>query len=393
MKLLFYYTSERVFHDNEGNLYTSGNFTPEVWNRYLVIGDELHVMMTDSGVVLDKEIAEKTKQKVDITKIHMHLIPDKYASLKTYFSIPIRKTIHKIQQEVFSISDFAIIRAANSPGLALYRKTGKPYAVEVVGCPWDAFWNHDIKGKILAPYQYLYSRYEVSKAKWALYVTKYFLQKRYPCAGEQVNCSNVSLIPISNSILDERIAKIEKLEGKIVIGTAAALNVRYKGQQYVIEALGRLKKQGLCNFEYQLIGGGDQEYLKQVAVQNNVQEEVKIIGQMSHDKVFEWLKNIDLYIQPSLQEGLPRSVIEAMSFGISSAGTRVAGIPELLQEDMMFDGKDVKGIVRILKNLNKERMLVLAKENFEKAKDYYVDVLITRRTNFYRNFRKYSESF
>ena len=44
---------------------------------------------------------------------------------------------------------------------------------------------------------------------------------------------------------------------KIVIGTAAAVNVKYRGQQYVIEALGELKKQGITNYEYHLVGGGE----------------------------------------------------------------------------------------------------------------------------------------
>lgn len=391
MKLLFYYSSERVYHDKDGNLYTSGNFTSEVWDRYLNISDELYVVMTDSGQVIKKSIAEKTKQRIDTDKIHVHLVPDRYASITNYLSMDVKRKINQIQKEVFQLSDFAIIRPSNSRAIAKYRKTGKPYAIEVVGCPWDAFWNHDIKGKILAPHEYYYSRREVKRAAYVLYVTKYFLQRRYPTKGITINCSNVSLNPPDDSILDDRLAKIEKNKGHIVIGTAAALNVKYKGQQYVIQALAKLKDKGLTNFEYQVVGGGDPSHLKRTACKYGVLDQVKIIGQVAHAQIFDWLEQLDVYIQPSLQEGLPRSVIEAMSYGLPCAGTRLAGIPELLDNEMMFKGKAVEEIVSILEHLNKKQMKELAKKNFEKAKEYDVEVLKNRRNDFYNDFRRYAE--
>lgn len=393
MKLMFYYTSERVYHDDNGNLYTSGNFTPEVWERYTTIAEEVHVVMTDSGETLSEEDARKTKQIVNNSKIFMHLIPDRFASLRSFMSKEIRQKINVIQKEVFTISDFAVIRPANSSAIARYRKTGKPYAIEVVGCAWDAFWNHSLKGKVLAPYEFLYAKNEVRKTAFALYVTNKYLQKRYPTNGFTTNCSNVSLNPPETSILEERLKRIEgySKDTKIHIGTAAALNVRYKGQEYVIRALGKLKQQGITNFEYQVIGGGSADYLLRVARECDVEDKLKVVGQLSHDKVFSWLRNIDIYIQPSLQEGLPRSVIEAMSYGLPCAGSRVAGIPELLTEDMLFKGKDVNGIVRILRSLSPARMSELAEMNFEAAKQYDVEILKKRRHDFYMAFRNYAE--
>ena len=43
--------------------------------------------------------------------------------------------------------------------------------------------------------------------------------------------------------------------------------------------------------------------------------------------------NIDVFIMPSLQEGLPRSMVEAMSRGCNVIGSRVGGIPELLDDN------------------------------------------------------------
>ena len=58
--------------------------------------------------------------------------------------------------------------------------------------------------------------------------------------------------------------KTKKEDEPIVLGTAAAIDVPYKGQAYVIEAISKLNKQGY-NYEYQLIGTGDKTRLEKIA--------------------------------------------------------------------------------------------------------------------------------
>lgn len=385
MRLLFYYTAERAFTDEDGNIYMSGNFPPEVWERYLSVCPNLTGVLRDGGEISRKE-AEKTKQKIDTSRINIILMPDQVGSLKEFLSWKRRKYVNNLQKELIESHDVAIVRIASNPMVRKCRKSGIPYVIEVVGCPWDAYWNHSIKGKIVAPFAFLYARREIKKAKWLLYVTDKFLQKRYPSKAKQVSCSNVSLSIQPDEVLEKRIEKIHYNKSKKIIGTAAALDVKYKGQQYVIKMLGLLKKEGITNFEYQLVGGGDSTYLLNEAKRYDVEDQVKIIGQVPHDQVLEWLQTIDIYIQPSLQEGLPRSVIEAMGFGVPCVGTRVAGIPELLDEEMLFRGKNVNELTNIVKNLSEEKMHELAIRNFNKAKEYDLVTLQNRRKDFYTQF-------
>ena len=169
---------------------------------------------------------------------------------------------------------------------------------------------------------------------------------------------------------------------KVVIGTTAAVDVRYKGQQYIIQALGELKKQGITNYEYQLVGGGDQAHLKSIAEKYNVTEQVKFLGAMPHNKVFKWLETIDIYTQPSRQEGLPRALIEAMSTGCPSMGSTTAGIPELLNSKYIFNNGGVEEICKLLKKMNENEMVREARRNFQKAKEYDKKVLDNRRKEF-----------
>lgn len=54
-------------------------------------------------------------------------------------------------------------------------------------------------------------------------------------------------------------------KGRIILGTAGFVNLKTKGQHDVIRALGELKKRGDTNYEYQLVGLGDESFLRSIA--------------------------------------------------------------------------------------------------------------------------------
>ncbi len=169
----------------------------------------------------------------------------------------------------------------------------------------------------------------------------------------------------------------------ITLVTTAAINVEAKGQQYVIEALPMLRKSGV-NAKYVLIGSGDKARLMNLAEKYGVKDNVVFAGELSLDDVFNTIDRCDFYIQPSLQEGLPRSVIEAMSRACPSLGARTAGIPELISEECIFERKSAKGIYdTIMALLSKPKLNELAKLNFEESKKYTNEVLEQRRNAYF----------
>ena len=85
------------------------------------------------------------------------------------------------------------------------------YLIEVVGCAWDSFWNHGIDGKILAFPLFLMMKDAIKKSPYVVYVTKYFLQGRYPTKGKNINISNVSIPSHDDNILAERLKKIKRI--------------------------------------------------------------------------------------------------------------------------------------------------------------------------------------
>ena len=177
--------------------------------------------------------------------------------MKNYFSL--KKKAEIIVEQQIKQSDIVILRSQSSIAqlaLPYIHKYKKPYIIESVGCSWDSYWNHGLLGKIIAPYMYLKTKSAIAEAKYVYYVTTEFLQKRYPTSGKTICCSNVVLDRLDGRTLEDRLRKIKKFDPqkKLILGTAAALDTRYKGQEYVIQALKHLTKVGY-NVEYRLAGG------------------------------------------------------------------------------------------------------------------------------------------
>ena len=129
-----------------------------------------------------------------------------------------------------------------------------------------------------------------------------------------------------------------------------------------------------------------------MAQKYDVQDQVKMLGSFPHEKVFEWLKSdLDVYIQPSLQEGLPRSVIEAMSVGLPCIGSDVAGIAELLDADWVFPRKKNKGkkISELLIKIDKNALEKQAIRNFKEAEKYDYNLLLKKRYEILEKYKTF----
>ena len=97
---------------------------------------------------------------------------------------------------------------------------------------------------------------------------------------------------------------------------------------------------------------------------------------------------IDIYIQPSDQEGLPRSLIEAMSRACPAVGSTTAGIPELLDSEFVFKRKKHLKLYDILDRFNKVFMLEQASRNHRVSKKYVEERIYLRRERFYQYLKE-----
>lgn len=332
-------------------------------------------------VLCSREIhAPLNKKYFDISEMVVKVVSIKLSDTFLFLNKP--KLVKEVKESDLVIGRFDSIVSCRVASIA--RRLKKPFFAEIMADAWDGYWNHGIIGKLLAPYMFYSTKKAVWNADYALYVTKFFLQDRYPCRNKSINASNVSIDQPRPEILDKRLSKIEKMSlSDIVLVTTAAINVEAKGQKYVIKALPLLIEKGI-NVKYIMIGGGAKDRLLHIAEKYNVKDNVIFAGELSIDEVYNTIDQCDLYIQPSLQEGLPRSVIEAMSRACPSIGARTAGIPELISEECVFDRKSARAIYKtIMSLLSKSRLEKQARANYEESKKYICDVLDRQRNSYF----------
>lgn len=371
-----------IYKDVNG-VYCSTTMTDDLFSRYLTVCDEL--VVATRVYPIDKTYQEAHQEKITLPNLRFLDLPN----LNTFSALfgLIQKSRKLIENEV-SQCDLLFIRGGINAllGVDAARKLKKPYLGEASGCAWESYWNHSFAGKCIAPYMEYRAIRDTRDAAYIIYVTEKWLQKRYPTNGKWTYASNVILHHVDDAAMDMRRKKIASMDKKeIVIGTTAGLN-RMKGQQFVIKAMHLLRDD--LDIRYELVGSGDDDYLKKLIDKYGLNDKVVFKGQMNHDEVLSWLDSIDLYVQPSLQEGLPRSMIEAMSRACPAIGAHTAGIPELIADDCVFERKSPEAIaLTILHILSDQNMEMNSERNFNKAKEYELHKLNERRNKIYLEYR------
>lgn len=383
MKILF--VNDHIFQTKDGLAY-SDKFPYHILKRYIDVFSHITFVARSNENKDIEKIPLASGEGVDF------IFLENISSVKSHFGL--RQRNEKIIENLIKEHDGVIIRLPSEYGLLtaeIANRLNSKWAIEVVGCAWDSLWNYGgLKPKLYAPIIFTKMKNVVKKSDNVLYVTKQFLQNKYPVSvkSKTTNVSNVELPDIDNNILASRFRRIEDNK-KLVFGTIGSLKTRYKGVHIAIEALSMICN-SFDNFEYHVLGAGDSNEYKLLAEKLGIGDKVCFDGILpSGDPILEWLDNIDIYLQPSLTEGLPRALLEAMSRGCSAVGSTAGGIPELLVDQMLFDPKKPNDFSKIILKLvnSKELMKEESTRNFETAKQYQKSLLDKRRQDFWSNFR------
>jgi hypothetical protein len=114
---------------------------------------------------------------------------------------------------------------------------------------------------------------------------------------------------------------------KILITTSRL--VKKNGIDDVIRAMQYLPE----NVKFKILGTGpDEEMLKKLAKELKVGNRVLFLGHIDHKEMPKYLHSADIFIRPSLSEGMGNSFIEAMAAGLPVIATPVGGIPDFLKD-------------------------------------------------------------
>lgn len=391
MKLLFVHS--HIFKYDENNVFFSnGQFPYEILKeRYLPYFSELNVAGRGNEI---KHIEKKQLNISSGPKVNHFILPN-VSSIKNR-----NRNLQNMKADLKSLIKESDALVARMPSIHAYhaikiaKREKKPYVIEVVGDVFASLWTHgSIIGKLLAPSTYFKYKSIINKAPYLIYVTKDNLQNKYPHnTGSLVtNISNVDIISVPEEILRKKLKKLKNLtpSSKINIGLIGSYSSKYKGIDTAIRAVGKLNEHGYnCNLI--VLGSGDNKWLISLAEKLKINDKITFAGSLPGGReVFEWLDTIDIYIQPSLTEGLPRALIEAMSRALPCVASSAGGIPELIDSKFIHRPKSVKELsekIRYLLNNNND-MLSQAEINFINANEYTAQVLNERRKEFWTKFK------
>lgn len=121
-------------------------------------------------------------------------------------------------------------------------------------------------------------------------------------------------------------------QGAVLIGNVGNL-YPVKGQKYLIRAFAELLRRGSADVYLVLVGrGGEQENLRSLVGDLGIPEG-RVLFTGFRDDIENILNAMDLYVQPSLSEGHPIAVLEAMSLGIPVIASAVGGVPEVIGQN------------------------------------------------------------
>lgn len=385
-------TEHRFHRTPQGGVVTAGPFPYSFWKRYLTVFDSVFIVAR----YVEQEPAPAEALRSDGQGVSLYPLPD-YRGPRQFF-----QKAHETRRALLAgiaDSDAVILRLPSALACLAcgwLRRNRRPYAVEIVGDPWDALG----PGAHRHPLRALFRRILTCSQQWqcaassaALYVTRQALQCRYPPPPGRftVGCSDVEL---PRSAFVEQPRPPRAASGQPAAVTVGSLSHLYKAPDALLEAVALCARNGL-RLRVAIVGDGQYRHaLETRARRLDIEDLVAFRGHLPFgEAVRRELNGADLFVLPSRQEGLPRALLEAMARGLPAIGSTVGGIPELLAPEDLVPPNDPAALAHKLEEVIRDpsRLHRMSAANLRKAHEYEETLLEQRRNLFLEHVRAETE--
>jgi L-malate glycosyltransferase len=382
---------QRFDRTPDGKVWTQTTCAYPFWTRYLEVFDRVSVFAR----VKDVPSVPADWKQADGERVSFAPVPYYLGPLQCLLKVA---QIKRAAQQAVGPEDAVILRVSSPIAICIepiLHRTGHPYAVEVVADPYDVFAPGSIKTllrPLLRHWLFWVLKRLCANAIAATYVTKKALQQRYPCPNLAVGISDVELP--DQAIVASARPQQDRLKTPTLI-FVGSLEQLYKAPNILLDAVAACVSEGL---DLKLIVVGSGQYRSQLEAQSarlNIASKVEFLGQLGSSEVRESIDRADLFVLPSLVEGLPRAMVEAMARGLPCIGSAVGGVPELIPPEDLVPPGDVAALASKIKEIvtDPERLARMSQQNLEKSKDYRDQSLNGQRTDFYRSVRNRTEAW
>jgi len=215
-----------------------------------------------------------------------------------------------------------------------------------------------------------------------------FCAKGGPATGGKVQSSKLKV--------DELKQKLEiRKDEKVVITVSRLVEKNAVGD--LIEAMAILKNQR-PTLKLLIIGEGELEQSLKLKVKNlKLEEQVLFLGKLLHDEVPKYLAVSDVFVRPSLSEGLGNVFLEAMAVGLPVIGTPVGGIVDFLQDGktglfcQVHNPKSIAEKIKLLLNDDNLRQRIINNAKKLVKNNYSWDLISQKMNHIFNQLNKLSQ--
>lgn len=192
--------------------------------------------------------------------------------------------------------------------------------------------------------------------------------------------NKITLIPLPFKKPEFEINNIQKTSHNHVKLISIGRLVKRKGFEYLLLAMSLLPK--YINVELELIGDGPlRSDLIILAKKYDLLDTVRIRGKVSEEEKYQLLAESDIYVLPSLHEGMGIVLQEAMYAGLPIISTNVGGQNDLLTNGInaiMIEPQDPEALKMAILKLYEDKPLrtMLGNNNRESIKRFYSEAIV-----------------
>jgi colanic acid/amylovoran biosynthesis glycosyltransferase len=128
--------------------------------------------------------------------------------------------------------------------------------------------------------------------------------------------------------------RMQRTSGRVRAICVARLSAE-KGHVGLLRAFAKAQRNGARDAELVLIGDGpERKRIEQTIDELGLHHSVVLLGRKSEEDTLREVAQSDLLVLASFMEGLPVVLMEALAFGLPVIAPRVAGVPELVEENV-----------------------------------------------------------
>ncbi|MCK9467713.1 MAG: glycosyltransferase family 4 protein [Candidatus Absconditabacterales bacterium] len=174
-----------------------------------------------------------------------------------------------------------------------------------------------------------------------------------------------------------------KYFNKKIIGNIAAMDNDSKGHDILINVANLLKTEK--NVVFFLIGGGKKfSFFKK---ESEFLDNIEFTGFVENP--YDYLSIMNIFLFPSLSEGLGSSILDALYLGVPVIASNVGGIPDIIQDNyngFLVNPHNIDEIMEKINILiqNEEIRKKFIKNGFETVKNYDINLIADKYINIYK---------